>query len=294
MQNKIWQLTNLCLITSGAIIGLETLQSASANAATLWSTLSPNSAQAFTSQPNAAIGSETADDFFFLNSLAPQFEVEGIKVDGLFSDPDAEITNVRVELYRSFPVDSDATRTTDIVRLNGPADDAFAAFDSAEGSLSYSVKDKGSFTVDSTITPGSLTNLGAVGSGLTGNLRQIDITLTDSILLDAAATPLDQANHYFLAATVETSQGDYYWLAGEQPPTTVGDRQAWLRTEPFVPDWIRVSDIINDEPGTLAPAFNASFEVSGKPVPEPSTALGTLALGSIALGLSKLRKRRAI
>ena len=294
MQKKIWQLTNLCLITSGAIIGLETLQSASANAATLWSTLSPNSAQAFTSQSNAAIGSETADDFFFLNSLAPQFEVEGIKVDGLFSDPDAEITNVRVELYSSFPVDSDPTRTTDIVRLNGPADDAFAAFDSGEGSLSYSVKDKGSFTVDSTITPGSLSNLGAVGSGLTGNLRQIDITLTDSILLDAAATPLDQANHYFLAATVETSKGDYYWLAGEQPPTTVGDRQAWLRTEPFVPDWIRVSDIINDEPGTLAPAFNASFEVSGKPVPEPSTALGTLALGGIALSLSKLRKRRAI
>lgn len=291
MQKTIWQLTNLCLMTSGAIIGLETLQPSNAEAATLWTTLSP-SAQAFTSQSNAAIPSETADDFFFLNSLAPQFEVEGIKIDGLFSDPDAKINNVRVELYSSFPVDSDANRTTDIVRLNGPADDAFAQFDSGDGSLSYNVTDKGKFTVTSTITPGSKTSLGAVKEGLTGNLRQIDITLNSPVLLNAAATPADQANHYFLAATVETSQGDYYWLAGEQPPTTVGDRQAWLRTEEFAPDWIRVSDIINAQPGTLTPAFNASFEVSGKPVPEPSTALGTLALGGIALRLNKFRKRR--
>lgn len=292
MQKTIWQLTNLCLMTSGAIMGLETLQPSNAEAATLWTTLSPNSAQAFTSQSNAAISSETADDFFFLNSLAPQFEVESIKIDGLFSDPDAKINNVRVELYRSFPVDSDANRTTDIVRLNGPADDAFAQFDSGDGSLSYNVTDKGKFTVTSTITPGSETSLGAVGEGLTGNLRQIDITLAGPILLSAAATPADQANHYFLAATVETSQGDYYWLAGQQPPTTVGDRQAWLRTEEFAPNWIRVSDVINAQPGTLTPAFNASFEVSGKPVPEPSTAIGTLALGGIALSLNKFRKRR--
>lgn len=279
-------------MTSGAIIGIETLQPANADAATLWTTLSPNSAQAFTSQSNAAIPSETADDFFFLNSLAPNFEVEGIKINGLFSDPDAKINNVHVELYRSFPVNSDANRTTDTVRLNGPADNAFAQFDSGNGSLSYNVTDNGEFTVDRTITPGSETSLGAVGEGLTGNLRQIDITLSDPVLLTAAASPTDQANHYFLAATVETSKGDYYWLAGEQPPTTVGDRQAWLRTEPFAPDWTRVSDIINDQPGTLTPAFNASFEVSGKPVPEPSTALGTLALGGIALSLNKFRKRR--
>lgn len=294
MQKKIWQLTNLCLMTSSAVIGLEALLPSNADAATLWNTLSLNSAQAFTSQSNGAIPSEAADDFFLLNSLAPNFEVEGFKINGLFSASDAKIDSVRVELYRSFPVDSDATRTTDIVRLNGPADNAFAKFASGDGSLSYNVINKGDFKVNNRITPGSTTAFGSlVDEELTGNLRQIDITLTDPIVLTAAASPADQANHYFLAASVEPSQGDYYWLAGEQPPITTGDRQAWLRTDPFAPDWIRVSDIINGESGTLRPAFNASFEVSGQPVPEPSTALGTLALGGIALSMNKLRKRRA-
>lgn len=290
---NIWQLRNLGLVTVSAIAGLELLNHSNALAATLWNTLTPSSAQAFSSQSDGSIPSEAADDFFFLESFSPRFQVEKIKVNGLLSDPTADITDVTVELYQSFPLDSSSTRIPQTVRENGPADNEFARFNSEEGSLSFEVSDKGSFTVANTITPAE--TLGAVGPGLTGNLREISIALTEPVVLSAAASSTDQQNHFFLAATIGTSSGEYYWVTGQQPPVVMGDRQAWLRTDSFAPDWIRVSDVINNTPGTLTPAFNASFKITGtpKPVPEPSSGLGTLALGSVGLTLVVLRQRRS-
>ena len=69
---------------------------------------------------------------------------------------------------------------------------------------------------------------------------------------------------------METSSGEYYWVAGQRPPFTFpgsGDRQAWIRTDPFDPDWRRVSDVINNSNGTGAPAFNTSFRLSGHSLP---------------------------
>ena len=79
-------------------------------------------------------------------------------------------------------------------------------------------------------------------------------------------------------------------------PITAGDRQSWLHTDPFDPDWHRLSDVINgnntNHNGTVTPAYNMGFQLVGQAVPEPSPAVlgfGLLGLAGIARGY-----RRAI
>ena len=258
------------------IVGMVLLFSGAARAhrahqVTLWDTLAPNCALAITAQSNAAIPSETADDFFYLDPVA--FRVDEIRVQGLLTDPNATITGVEVEVYQTFPFDSDTTRTPVNTRTNGPADMEFVARESSRrGELSFSVRDVGRFAVANVITSGSDKQEGAVEAGLTGDLREITLKLNGRpiVLLPAAGTVPTQLNHYFLSVTVETSSGEYYWVAGQRPPFVFpgsGDRQAWMRTDPFDPDWRRVSDVINNSDGTGAPAFNTSFRISGHPLP---------------------------
>ena len=255
------------------IIGLMLLFAGAARAdqVTLWDTLAPNPALAITAQGNAAIPSEAADDFFYLDPVA--FRVDEIRVQGLLTDPNAAIRGVKVEVYQTFPFDSNTRRTPVTTRANGPADNEFVSLDSSRrGELAFAVRDVGPFTVDHVITPGSEKQEGALEAGLTGDLREIAIRLNGRplILLPARAAQPTQLNHYFLSVTVETSSGDYYWVAGQRPPFVFpgsGDRQAWLRTDPFDPDWRRVSDVINNSDGTGAPAFNTSFRISGQPLP---------------------------
>jgi hypothetical protein len=240
---------------------------ARADQVTLWDTLAPNPALAITSQNNVEIPSSAADDFFYLDPVA--FRVDEIRVQGLLTDPNATITGVKVELYQTFPFNSDKNRTPATTRTNGPADDEFVAFDSSTpGDLSFSVKDLGPFTVANVITPGSETQEGSFEDGFTGDLREITIKLDKRgpVLLPAANAQPTQINHYFLEVTVETSSGEYFWMAGQRPPFVSpagGDRQAWMRTDPFNPDWRRVSDVINNSDGTATPAINTSFRITG-------------------------------
>src|SRR5262249_10654592 len=129
---------------------------AHAGQATLWDTLAPDPALAISAQSNGPIPSETADDFFYLDPVA--FRLDEIEVQGLLTDPNAKIPGVEVELYQTFPFDSDTTRTPVTTRANGPADNEFAALESSKhGDLSFSVRDLGPFAVDHVITPGSAT-----------------------------------------------------------------------------------------------------------------------------------------
>lgn len=256
------------------IVGLLALFAGAARAdqVTLWDTLAPNPALAITAQSNAAIPSETADDFFFLAPVA--FRMDEVRVQGLLTDPNAKITAVEVEVYQTFPFDSDTlTRIPVNTRTNGPADHEFVARESSRrGELSFSVRDVGPFAVDHVITPGSDTEEGRLEAGVRGDLREITIRFNGRPidLQPAAGTVPTQRNHYFLSVTVETSSGEYYWVAGQRPPFVFpgsGDRQTWLRTGPFDPDWRRVSDVINNSDGTAAPAFNTSFRITGRTLP---------------------------
>ncbi len=285
------------VLFTSTVSGILLFQSSTAQAATLWNTLEANSAIAFSSQLDTP--TETADDF---TVTGEGFTVTNVSFLGLFSDEHATIDEIDLAFYQVFPGSSDLTRTPATVRTNGPEDVEFAAFGTADNQISYKTTDLGQFTVDQTIVGGSGANAPGLGSGvlvdepLTGYLKQIDVELI---------TPLTLApQSVFLVAAVDPSAGDYYWVAGDRPPATPSpvptgtlDRQAWFRTnEPFdnalEPDWVRVSDVINQEDGTLNPGFNTAFSISGEPVPEPSEIIGTLAFTAIGAGLGLKRKLR--
>lgn len=266
-----------------------------AHAVTLWNTLEPNSGIAVSSQLD--VPTEAADDFTVTGN---GFRVTDVSFLGLFTDANATIDDIDLAFYNVFPGEiTDETRDFATVRENGPADEEFAAFSLADNLLSFTTTDLGSFTVDETIIPSSGPNAPGVGSGvrggaLTGNLRQINARLVTPLELSPQAV--------FLVAAVDPSAGDYFWVGGARPPIfpdlqppDVIDRQAWFRTNaPFLnalePDWVRVSDALNQEDGTADPAFNTAFQVNGEVIPEPSSALGTLAFG--ALGVGAVLKRQ--
>lgn len=279
---------------SGILLSLS--QSSAASAAVLWDTLQPNSAIAFSSQLD--VPTETADDFTVTGN---GFRVTDVSFLGLFSDANAQIEDLDLAFYDVFPGASDLTRTPVTVRTNGPEDSEFAAFGLADNLVSFKTTDLGSFTVNQTILPGSGANSPGLGSGvvggpLTGNLRRIDVKL---------ATPLDLSpKAVFLVAAVDPSAGNFFRVAGSSPPNFpsplppgVVDRQTWFRTNaPFPnalePDWIRISDVINQQNGTRDPAFNSAFQISGQPIPEPSSILGSLGLGVLGAGYTLKRQRQ--
>jgi hypothetical protein len=238
----------------------------------LWNTLSPSSAIAISSQNQGAIPSQAADDFFFTAATAPAFSLKTIKVDGLFTNPRGRITDVNVQLYQSYPFDSNTMVEPPVVRTNGPSDMQFALFDSKARTLTFHAKKLGRFMVAQTITPGSTSAEGGVGPGVMGQLREIDITLKKPITLYPVANPgPGQLNHYWLAVTVNTSKGYYYWVASAITPTSPADRQTWIHTNPFDPNWHRVSDVLagnnTNMNGTLTPAYSESFQLLGKVLP---------------------------
>src|SRR6476659_11096177 len=79
---------------------------------------------------------EAADDFVLTDATS----LSGATFTGLLPSaaPMSGIQQVRIEIYRVFPSDSDATRTPLVpTRTNSPADSAFSVRDSAGGELSF-------------------------------------------------------------------------------------------------------------------------------------------------------------
>ena len=205
------------------------------------------------------------------------------------------LISVNVELYQEFPFNSDTTRTPPFTRANGPADVEFAAFNFLPGQ--FTETKLGAFSVSQTITPGSAVQFGAVGAGLTGDLRQVNLVLDNALYLGPTdPTFTSHINHYWLAITASTSAGDYYWVSGARPPVFPNpppvDRQAWLHTDAFDPDWRRVSDILNNSNGTTTPAFNAAFRLSGAAVVPESSSVALLTAGMLPCIGVALRRRR--
>lgn len=225
------------------------------------------------------IETETADDFALTETtVISQAVITGLIVPNTMALD--SISQVEVELYHVFPLDSDTTRTIHVpTRVNSPADVEIdtATRDPLARTLSFSsTLLNPSFTVANSVvnginaSPNQLTH----GEGpQSGEEVAITINFTTPIILPAG--------HYFFRPEVLVNGGDFLYLSAPRPivppgtpfPAGVTDLQAWIRNANLNPDWLRIgTDIIGIiPPATTAPTFNMTFSLAGDTVPEAGT-----------------------
>jgi hypothetical protein len=250
-----------------------------------FSTGTTDGKMAAVTQPSSSgkIEIETGDDFV----LTSQSLITSATFVGLLSGG-TTIGEVRVEIYRVFPVDSNVARTSGApnfstpqvpTRVNSPSDVEFADRDTASGNLSFTTTPlSGTFTALNSVKPGGIHPLPGPppqttgGNGpVTGQEVQFNVNFT---------TPFNLlADHYFFVPQVQVLEpaGNFFWLSAPRPivppgtpfPAGFTDLQAWTRDEFLAPDWLRIgTDIVG---GTAPPTFNMTFSVNGTTVPEPSS-----------------------
>ena len=201
------------------------------------------------------------------------------------------INDVRVEIYRVFPNDSDTARTPNVVtRTNSPSDVAFADRSSNDGNLSFSTSVlSANFTalnsVLNGINPSPTQTTGGEGS-VTGQEVRFSIDFLTPFKL-----PKD---HYFFIPQVELagSTDNFFWLSSERPIVSgtpfLPDLQSWIRNANLDPDWSRIgADIVGGNP---APTFNGSFSLTGT---VPDTGSTAAPFGSGVIALIWLKRRAA-
>jgi len=238
---------------------------------------------AVASRPDSA-GSfeiEAADDFVTTGSTTiTHASFVGLLTSGVGAPT---VTQVVVEIYRVFPLDSDVGRTSGAptfstaqvpTRVNSPSDVAFASRDSAAvGELTFTTG-----VLLSTFTAANSVQAGGIhakpgqttgGNGpVTGEEVQFNVKFTSALVLPA--------DHYFFVPQVQVSGGQFLWLSSVRPIVAPGtpflpDLQSWTRDANLDPDWLRVgTDIVG---GTTPPTFNQAFTLSGTvaAVPEPES-----------------------
>ena len=255
-----------------------------------FSTGSPDGLMGMASRPasGGSLETEAADDFI-LNAQAT-FLNTGTFVGLLPSNLNlaTDISQVRVEIYRVFPKDSDTVRTINVpTRTNSPSDVEFADRDSASNNLTFTATElNDAFAVANSVDNGinPKPNQKTLGEGaVAGQEVQFDVTFT---------TPFDlPPDHYFFIPQVLLSNGDFLWLSAPKPISGgtpfLGDLQTWIRNSNLDPDWLRVgTDIVGSG------AFNGTFSLQGETVPEPSS---YILLGSALLALAGVvRKKLAL
>ena len=262
-----------------------------------FSTGNPDGKMATASRPGTAgnIEIESADDFVLTTGVTlTSATFVGLLAGGVTT---ADIGEVRVEIYRVFPKDSDTVRTPNVVtRVNSPSDVALLDRDTASGNLLFTTTDLGSgFTANNSVLNGinPKPNQTTQGEGpVTGEEVQFNVTFT---------TPIDLSpDHYFFIPQVEITDpaGNFFWLSAPKPivppgtsfPVGFTDLQSWIRNEDLAPDWSRIGTDIVGPPATggPAPTFNAVFSLTGT-VPEPGT-LALLSTGCLALWWRRRRQ----
>jgi hypothetical protein len=271
-----------------------------------FSTGNPDGLMAVATRPSTAgkFEIEAGDDFVLTSShtIINSATFVGLQTNG------ATVGQVRVEIYRVFPNDSDLGRTSGPptfstpqvpTRVNSPSDVAFADRDTASGNLSFTTAVLGTFSANNSVMPGGIHPKPGQTTGgngpITGEEVQFNVTFS---------TPFDlPQDHYFFVPQVEIVEpgGDFFWLSAPRPivppgtpfPAGSTDLQAWTRDQFLDPDWLRVgTDIVGGSP---APTFNMTFSLSGETVPNPTPEPGSLLLlGSGLLAVGGFLRRRLI
>src|ERR1700722_9074266 len=157
--------TRAKLVIPMALIGLLPAVPAAADT-TFFNTGNPDGRMATATRPDSAEGKfeiESADDFI----LGTKTSITGATFTGLLTNraPLSSIGEVRVEIYRVFPNDSDIGRASGSppfstpqapARQNSPSDVEFTDRDTASGNLTFTTTDKGSFNVLNSVQPGGV------------------------------------------------------------------------------------------------------------------------------------------
>jgi hypothetical protein len=284
--------THARLAISAALIGLLPAAAAAADT-TFFDTGKPDGKIATATRPESSgkFEIESADDFVLKQTTS----ITDATFTGLLTGANPTVGEVRVEIYRVFPKDSDVGRTSGPTtfstpevptRANSPSDVEFADRDTtpSPGNLTFTITDLGSFTADNSVIPGGIhaqphQTTGGNGS-ITGEEVEFHVNFTTPFILPA--------DRYFFVPQVEvTTSGDFFWLSAPKTIPAPADLQSWTRDQFLDPDWLRIgSDIVG---GTPAPTFNAAFSLSA--APEPST-WAMMLLGFVGLGFVGYRQAR--
>ena len=270
-----------------------------------FSTGDPDGLMATASRPSSAgkIEIESADDFVLTSpTILNSATFTGLLPLGA---PLSNIVDVRIEIYRVFPADSDVNRTsgppvfsTDRVptRVNSPSDVELDDRSASANNLTFTSQlISSTFTASNSvlngINPKPNVKTGGEGS-VTGEEVKFNVTFSTPFSLPA--------DHYFFVPQVQLSSGDFFWLSAPRPIVPLGtpfpagftDLQEWIRNENLDPDWLRVgTDIVG---GTSPPTFNAAFSLSGVEVPEPGSAsILLIGIGASVL-LRAMRRTRCV
>ena len=287
--------SRLCIVLSLAAL----LSVPAAADAFFFSTGNPDGLMAVATRPSTAgkFEIETGDDFVWTSS---QTIINSASFVGLLTNG-ATVGQVRVEIYRVFPKDSNVGRTSGPptfstpqvpTRVNSPSDVEFDDRDTASGNLSFTTNALGTFSANNSVQPGGSHPQPGQTTGGNGPITGVEVQFNVTF-----STPFNlPADHYFFVPQVEIVEpnGDFFWLSAPRPivppgtPFPVGftDLQAWTRDQFLDPDWLRVgTDIVGGSP---APTFNLTFSLSGVAVPEPSSCL---LFGSALLGIAAFSRK---